>query len=82
MCGSTSPNSRWRLAPPGWMRLPASWDNCPRICAQGGLVVLEIGYDQGPAVLALLDQYLPQAHAVDLRQDYQGHDRMVTFPEL
>ena len=65
---------------------PAGLDAIARLLGQlpvylraEGLVVLEIGYDQGPAVLALLDQRLPQAHAVDLRQDYQGHDRLVTF---
>jgi release factor glutamine methyltransferase len=45
----------------------------------GGTVILEIGYDQGPALLALVPQILPQAREVDLHQDYQGHDRMVTF---
>lgn len=45
----------------------------------GGAVILEIGYDQGQAVLNLVGQLLPQAQDVDLHQDYQGHDRMVTF---
>lgn len=45
----------------------------------GGAVILEIGYDQGPAVLNLVEQILPQARHLDLHQDYQGHDRMVSF---
>ena len=45
----------------------------------GGTVILEIGYDQGQAALNLVAQILPHARDVDLHQDYQGHDRMVTF---
>ena len=45
----------------------------------GGTVILEIGYDQGQAALNLVTQILPQARHLDLHQDYQGHDRMVTF---
>jgi release factor glutamine methyltransferase len=45
----------------------------------GGTVLLEIGYNQGQALLDLVPQILPQARDLDLRQDYQGHDRMVTF---
>ena len=44
-----------------------------------GTVILEIGYDQGPSVLQLVAQVLPQARHLDLHHDYQGHDRMVTF---
>ena len=44
-----------------------------------GVVILEIGYDQGEAVLNLITKILPQARHLDLHQDYQGHDRMVTF---
>lgn len=44
-----------------------------------GTVILEIGHDQGQAVLNLVTQILPQARHLDLHQDYQGHDRMVSF---
>lgn len=44
-----------------------------------GTVILEIGHDQGQAALNLVTQILPQARHLDLHQDYQGHDRMVTF---
>ena len=44
-----------------------------------GTVILEIGHDQGQAALNLVAQILPQARHLDLHQDYQGHDRMVTF---
>jgi len=49
-----------------------------RLCP-GGSVILEIGYNQGPAVLALLANILPQALHADVHKDYQGRDRMVTF---
>jgi release factor glutamine methyltransferase len=44
-----------------------------------GMVILEIGYKQGQAVLDLLAQVLPQALNADVHKDYQGRDRMVTF---
>jgi len=45
----------------------------------GGTVILEIGYDQGSPVVELVNRLLPQARHLELTQDYQGHDRMVTF---
>lgn len=42
-------------------------------------VVLEIGYNQGAAVVGLVETLLPQATQVELHRDYQGHDRVVTF---
>lgn len=42
-----------------------------------GLIFLEIGYDQGRAVMQLAEQILPQAATIRLRQDYHGHDRLV-----
>lgn len=44
-----------------------------------GAIFLEIGCDQGQAVLALVDESLPQARYVDLRQDYNGRDRIVAI---
>jgi release factor glutamine methyltransferase len=49
-----------------------------RLCP-GGSVILEIGYNQGQAVLDLLADILPQALHADVHKDYQGRDRMVTF---
>lgn len=54
----------------------------PQLPAQmrpGGVAILEIGYNQGQLVLALIRRLLPAAREVELSQDYQGHDRMVTF---
>lgn len=45
----------------------------------GGTVILEIGYNQGQVALKLIDLLLPNACDVELRKDYQGHDRMVSF---
>jgi release factor glutamine methyltransferase len=49
-----------------------------RLCP-GGSVILEIGYNQGPAMLDLVAAVLPQATHLDVYKDYQGRDRMVTF---
>ncbi len=44
-----------------------------------GAIFLEIGYDQGEAVMALANACLPNAYHISLRQDYHGHDRLVTI---
>jgi release factor glutamine methyltransferase len=44
-----------------------------------GVIYLEIGYDQGAAVLALVKTLLPQRRGVTLRQDYSGRDRLITI---
>lgn len=49
----------------------------PRHLNPFGLIFLEIGYDQGRAVVQLAEQILPQASSIRLRQDYHGHDRLV-----
>ncbi len=51
----------------------------PSHLCPGGTVFLEIGYDQGNAVLGLVADILPQALNADVHKDYQGRDRMVTF---
>ena len=51
----------------------------PSHLCPGGTVFLEIGYDQGSAVLGLVADILPQALNADVHKDYQGRDRMVTF---
>jgi release factor glutamine methyltransferase len=42
-----------------------------------GLILLEIGHDQGAAVLELARTLLPQAQSIHLRQDYAALDRLV-----
>ncbi len=51
----------------------------PQRLLPNGMIYLEIGWQQGPAVVALVKQLLPDARAVELHQDYQGHDRMVAI---
>jgi release factor glutamine methyltransferase len=51
----------------------------PDHCKPGCLVVLEIGYNQGDAVLGLVEKMLPDATQLELQRDYQGHDRIVSF---
>lgn len=48
----------------------------PGLCNPGALVLLEIGADQGAAVLTLARQAFPQGKP-DVIQDYAGHDRIV-----
>lgn len=51
----------------------------PGHCNPGCLIVLEIGYHQGDAVLRLVEKTLPQATQLELQRDYQGHDRIISF---
>ena len=44
-----------------------------------GVIYLEIGYEQGAAVLALVKTLLPHRRGVTLRQDYSGRDRLITI---
>lgn len=45
----------------------------------GGALFLEISYDQRAAVMRLARDLLPNAKIIALRQDYHGHDRLVTI---
>jgi release factor glutamine methyltransferase len=47
-----------------------------RLLAPGGVILLEIGYDQGEALRGLCAQYLPEAE-VDVLRDLGGCDRVV-----
>lgn len=51
----------------------------PEHLTPNGMIYLEIGWQQGPAVQALVDRLLPQAQDVEVHQDYQGHDRLVAI---
>lgn len=51
----------------------------PAFLKPGGVIFLEIGAEQGPAVVELIYELLPEATFVDLRQDYNGRDRLVTL---
>lgn len=45
----------------------------------GGIAILEIAYDQGELVMALVEKLLPQATQIELHRDYHGRDRVVSF---
>jgi release factor glutamine methyltransferase len=51
----------------------------PRYLNDQGLMFLEIGHDQAEAVVKAVRTILPQARSIRLRQDYHGHDRLVTI---
>jgi release factor glutamine methyltransferase len=65
---------------------PEGLDLIERLLAQapaylnpGGVLFLEIGANQGQAVIKLVERILPEAHHLGLRQDYHGYDRLVVI---
>jgi release factor glutamine methyltransferase len=50
----------------------------PTHLTAGGVVILEIAFDQGAAVRALIEERLPGA-AVEVRRDLAGHERVVVI---
>lgn len=48
----------------------------PALLAPGGAILLEIGYDQGPALARLASDHFPGA-TVRVHPDLAGHDRLV-----
>jgi release factor glutamine methyltransferase len=53
--------------------------HAPHYIRPEGAIFLEISYDQGKAVMALAKTLLPHAYNIALRQDYHGHDRLLTI---
>ena len=51
----------------------------PHYLKPRGVIYLEIGANQGMAVIEMAKSLIPQASAIDLRQDYNGRDRIVTI---
>ncbi len=51
----------------------------PRYLNPKGIIYLEIGSDQGAAVLEMAEFFMPHAQLINLRQDYNGRDRIVTI---
>ena len=49
----------------------------PKHLKPGGVIFLEIAYDQGEAVVDLIGRLLPDARSIAIRKDYHGHDRLV-----
>ncbi|GAK07018.1 LOW QUALITY PROTEIN: N(5)-glutamine methyltransferase PrmC [Geomicrobium sp. JCM 19038] len=53
-------------------------EELPSVLAEDGIVLLEIGYDQGPAVSTLMEKAFPHAH-VRIHQDLNGKDRIISI---
>lgn len=51
----------------------------PSYLNPGGVIYLEIGHDQGEAVLEMAKAMIPEALYVGVRQDYHGQDRLVVI---
>jgi release factor glutamine methyltransferase len=47
-----------------------------RLVSEGGMVLLEIGAEQGEAARSMVKRSFPEAE-VDVDQDYAGHDRLL-----
>jgi len=43
----------------------------------GGVIFLEIGHDQGDAMIGLVERLIPQSTFVSVREDYHGQDRLL-----
>lgn len=52
-------------------------EQAPDYLEPDGAILLEIGADQGAAVVALAEELIPQASSIILRQDHNGRDRLV-----
>jgi len=62
--------------PDGLVLIARLLDQSPRVLAAGGLILLEIGADQGTAVCEAALQVFPGS-AVSVSHDYAGHARVV-----
>ncbi|QJB57956.1 peptide chain release factor N(5)-glutamine methyltransferase [Pseudodesulfovibrio sp. zrk46] len=49
---------------------------------QGGIVLMEIGYQQGDAVKKIMSEQFPEFGEVDVLKDLSGHDRIVFLRKL
>lgn len=52
-------------------------EQAPDCLEPNGVILLEIGADQGQAVVSLAKELIPQASSIILRQDHNGRDRVV-----
>lgn len=73
------PQLALEAGPQGLDTIARLLEQAPEYLNPNGVIMLEIGYDQGEAVLALANKLIPDARIVDLRQDYNGKDRLVTI---
>ena len=63
--------------PEGLDKIQRLLEQAPACIEPDGLILLEIGADQGAAVVELAQELIPQANSIILRQDHNGRDRLV-----
>ncbi len=71
------PQLALEAGPEGLDAITRLLQQAPRHLNPHGLIFLEIGHDQGELVMELAQTLFPNAFGIRLRQDYQGHDRLV-----
>jgi release factor glutamine methyltransferase len=71
------PQLALEAGPQGLDAIARLLEQAPHHLQDHGLIFLEIGHDQGEAVVHLARTCFPQALSIRLRQDYHGHDRLV-----
>lgn len=54
-------------------------DECHKYLSDNGVLAMEIGYDQGPAVKKLLEDKKNRPCCIEIIKDLAGHDRVVVF---
>lgn len=73
------PKLALEAGPEGLDAITRLLQQAPHYLRPEGMIFLEISYDQGKAALALAHTLLPNAYNISLRQDYHGHDRLLTI---
>lgn len=73
------PKLALEAGPEGLDAIARLLQQAPRYLRPEGAIFLEISYDQGAAVLVLAKSLLPNTYSISLRQDYHGHDRLITI---
>ncbi len=63
----------------GLQQIERLLEQAPRFLKPDGTILLEIGHDQGEVVRELAQRMEPRPRYVGVRQDYSGHDRLVTI---
>lgn len=72
------PKVALEAGPEGLEAIVSLLRQAPAALKPHGLIFLEIGHDQGETVVNTARSLLPTARTIRLRQDYGGHDRLVT----
>jgi len=71
------PRLALEAGPDGLQSIRRLLNQAPRYLRPGGIMLLEIGYDQGDAVAELAADLLPNARGIYVEQDYSDRDRIV-----